>query len=96
MKYAIAILALLASCNPVAAQRTAVVCPPHLSYCYEKPVLPQKTARDQYNDIVQEMAAATAAARRGIANSGDALRYELDRAHLDRRLDEWNGRLRYR
>jgi hypothetical protein len=53
---AIGILALLASCNPAFAQgKKAVVCPPHLSYCYEKPVLREKPVADDIAEIEQRM-----------------------------------------
>lgn len=49
-------LALLASCNPAfAQQKRAVVCPPHLDYCYEKPVLRDKPVADDIAEIEQRM-----------------------------------------
>lgn len=57
-RIALSVAALMASCNPVYAEQARfLVCPPHLSYCYYefKPILPQKRARDEYNDIKREI-----------------------------------------
>lgn len=78
-RLAIGVLALLASCNPAFAQR-AVVCPPNLSYCYEKPVLKEMRVIDEYNALKAELDRDLAAVEHRLRWGGASLDYQLRRA----------------
>jgi hypothetical protein len=74
-----AILVLVASCNPALAQR-AVVCPPHLSYCYEKPVYREQPARDAWEEFKAGLDRDTAAVQQRLRDGGASLDWQLERA----------------
>lgn len=63
------------------AQR-AVVCPPNLSYCYEKPVLPRMTAQDEYRQLKAELDRDLAAVESRARSADYGLRYQLGRAQF--------------
>ncbi len=80
MMIKIAVLLVLISSSAL-AQR-AVVCPPHLDYCYEKPVLREMTGRDQYNKLKAEMDADLAAVQNRARAADYGFQYQMNRARF--------------
>lgn len=60
----------------------AVVCPPHLPYCYEKPILQRMTPQDQWNEFKAELQRDLAASEYRQRAAMHGLDYQLRRAQL--------------
>lgn len=73
------VFVVVGSCNPTFAQR-AVICPPHLSYCYEKPVLREMTGQDKWNQMKAELQSDLAAVEWRMRTGSYGLDYQLHRA----------------
>lgn len=81
MRYAFlaVVFVLVGSCE-VQAQRRAIICPPQLSYCYEKPILPQKTVEDEIAELEARLRSYRAEGEFRSRMSDIELRYQLLRS----------------
>lgn len=49
------VIFILMSFSAQAGEKKAIVCPPHLDYCYKKPVLPEKKFEDELKEITDRL-----------------------------------------